>query len=135
MTHRNRWLVQTQITPEADAALAAHPPILRQILFNRGIATNDEADAFLHVEPNFNADPFQMKGMRVAVDRIQAALADQEPIAIYGDYDVDGVTATALLVQFLRALGGDVREYIPNRFDEGYGLNNDALIDSRERRR
>jgi single-stranded-DNA-specific exonuclease len=127
MTHKNRWLLQTPLTPEADAALAAHPPLLRQILFNRGIATAAEAEAFLRAEPNFSTDPFQMKGMRVAVDRIQSALADQEPIAIYGDYDVDGVTATALLVQALRALGGDAREYIPNRFDEGYGLNNEAL--------
>jgi len=128
MTHKNRWLLQTPLTPEADAALAAHPPLLRQILFNRGIATAAEADAFLRAEPNFSTDPFQMKGMRVAVDRIQAALANREPIAVYGDYDVDGVTATALLVQALRALGGQrVREYIPNRFEEGYGLNNDAL--------
>ncbi|MBI5934249.1 MAG: single-stranded-DNA-specific exonuclease RecJ [Chloroflexi bacterium] len=127
MTHKNRWLLQTRITPEADAALASHPPILRQILFNRGIATSDEAEAFLRAEPNFDTDPFLMKDMRVAVDRIRAALAEREPIAVYGDYDVDGVTATALLVQFLRALGGDIQEYIPNRFEEGYGLNNDAL--------
>jgi single-stranded-DNA-specific exonuclease len=135
MTHKNRWLLQTRLTPEADAALAAHPPLLRQILFNRGIATAAEADAFLRAEPNFSTDPFQMKGMRVVVDRINLALTNQEPIAIYGDYDVDGVTATALLVQALRALGGNpstgsgqaIREYIPNRFEEGYGLNNDAL--------
>jgi single-stranded-DNA-specific exonuclease len=127
MTHKNRWLLQTRITPEADAALASHPPILRQILFNRGIANSDEAEAFLSAQPNYDTNPFQMKGMRAAVDRIQAALANREPIAIYGDYDVDGVTATALLVQFLRALGGNVSEYIPNRFEEGYGLNNDAL--------
>ena len=127
MTHKNRWLLQTPLTPEADAALAAHPPLLRQILFNRGIATAVEAEAFLRAEPNFSTDPFQMKGMRVAVDRIQTALANQEPIAIYGDYDVDGVTATALLVQALRSLGANVREYIPNRFEEGYGLNNEAL--------
>lgn len=127
MTHKNRWLLQTRITPEADAALASYPPILRQILFNRGIANSDEAEAFLSAQPNYNTDPFLMKGMRAAVDRIQAALANGEPIAVYGDYDVDGVTATALLVQFLHALGGNVSEYIPNRFEEGYGLNNDAL--------
>lgn len=127
MTHKNRWLLQTRITPEADAALAAHPPVVRQILFNRGIATAAEAESFLSAAPNYDTDPFQMTGMRVAVDRIRAALANREPIAIYGDYDVDGVTATALLVQALRAFGADVREYIPNRFEEGYGLNNEAL--------
>ncbi len=127
MTHKNRWLLQTPLTPEADTALAAHPPLLRQILFNRGIATAAEADAFLRAEPNFSTDSFLMKGMRIVVDRINLALANRESIVIYGDYDVDGVTATALLVQVLRALGGNVREYIPNRFEEGYGLNNEAL--------
>jgi single-stranded-DNA-specific exonuclease len=68
-----------------------------------------------------------MNGMRAAVDRIRFAIEHHEPIAIYGDYDVDGVTATALLVQTLRALDADVRGYIPNRFEEGYGLNKDAL--------
>lgn len=127
MNHKNRWLLQTRITPEAGTALTAYPPVVRQILFNRGIATPAEAEAFLSAQPNYNTDPFQMKDMRVAVDRIQTALANREPVAIYGDYDVDGVTATALLVQALRTLGADVREYIPNRFDEGYGLNNEAL--------
>ncbi len=127
MTHKNRWFVQSRITPEADAALAAHPALIRQILFNRGIASFAEAEAFLRAQTNFDTDPFQMKGMRAAMDRIQIALSNREPIAIYGDYDVDGVTATALLVEILRALGGNVREYIPNRFDEGYGLNNEAL--------
>ncbi len=127
LPHKNRWLLQTRLTPEADAALAAYPPTLRQILFNRGIAASEEAEAFLNAQTHFDTDPFQMKGMRAAVERIEIALANREPIAIYGDYDVDGVTATALLVQVLRALGGNVREYIPNRFEEGYGLNNEAL--------
>ncbi|MCK7485394.1 MAG: DHH family phosphoesterase [Bacillus subtilis] len=61
------------------------------------------------------------------MDRIRYAIEHSEPIAIYGDYDVDGVTATALLVQALEGLGANVRGYIPNRFDEGYGLNKDAL--------
>ncbi len=68
-----------------------------------------------------------MSGMEAAVDRIRFALEHAEPIAIYGDYDVDGVTATALLVQTLKAMYANVTGYIPNRFDEGYGLNNDAL--------
>jgi single-stranded-DNA-specific exonuclease len=126
-SHKNRWLLQARITPEADAALAAQPSIMRQVLFNRGIATAEQAEAFLNAQSDIHTDPFQMKGMRRAADRINAALANQEPIAIYGDYDVDGVTATALLVQALQAMGGNVREYIPNRFEEGYGLNNEAL--------
>ncbi len=69
----------------------------------------------------------QMTGMHDCVDRICYSLEKKEEIAIYGDYDVDGVTATALLVQALRLMGGNVRGYIPNRFEEGYGLNKEAL--------
>ena len=127
-----RWIIPPLITPEADSALAAFPPILRQILFNRGYATEPEARAYLNAKPDFDTDPFQMTGMRTAVDRIRSALKNNESIAVYGDYDVDGVTATALLVQGLQILNADVRGYIPNRFDEGYGLNNDALSSLKE---
>ena len=129
MTQNKRWLIPPLITPSAEQALAAvtASALLKQILFNRGYATNAEALAYLKAEPNFNTDPFQLTGMRAAVDRIIYALEHHEPIAIYGDYDVDGVTATALLVQTLKAMDGEVHGYIPNRFDEGYGLNNDAL--------
>ncbi|MBL8103146.1 MAG: single-stranded-DNA-specific exonuclease RecJ, partial [Anaerolineales bacterium] len=122
-----RWIIPPLITPEADSELSKFPPILRQILFNRGYATDAEARAYLNAKPNLNYDPFQMTGMREAVDRIQFAVKNNEPIAIYGDYDVDGVTATALLVEALKSLNANVRGYIPNRFEEGYGLNNNAL--------
>ena len=122
-----RWLISTPITPQANEALAAFSPILRQILFNRGYATDADARAYLRAEPNFDPSPFQMTGIQTTVERIRYALDHQEPIAIYGDYDVDGVSATALLVQALRAFGANIRGYIPNRFDEGYGLNNEAL--------
>ena len=127
MTQTKRWNIPPLITPEADSALMAFPAVLRQILFNRGYATDADARAYLNAKPNFNTDPFQLTGMREAIDRIQYAIQQQEPIAIYGDYDVDGVTATALLVQTLQFLNADVRGYIPNRFEEGYGLNNNAL--------
>lgn len=125
--HNKRWSIATPITPLAEETLSAFPPILRQILFNRGMGTYDEARAFLEARSASDTDPFQLTGMQTLVERIQIALEHQEPIAIYGDYDVDGVTATALLVQALQELGADVRGYIPNRFDEGYGLNKDAL--------
>ena len=125
--HNKRWVIQTPITPQARESLAAFPPILQQILFNRGMGTDADARTFLRAQPNFNSDPLQLTGMQTAVDRIQSALSHNEPIAIYGDYDVDGVTATALMVEALQKLGADVRGYIPNRFDEGYGLNKDAL--------
>jgi len=125
--HNKRWVIAPPITTQAVESLSAFPPILKQILFNRGMGTDAEARAFLKAQPNFNNDPFQMIGMQAAVDRIRFALDHNEPIAIYGDYDVDGVTATALLVEALQKLGASVRGYIPNRFDEGYGLNKDAL--------
>ncbi len=127
MTHNKRWVVAAPITPQADEALAKFPAILKQIVFNRGLATDAEARAFLKAEHGQDTDPFKLTGMQAAVDRILYALEHRESIAIYGDYDVDGVTATALLVQVLEALGADVRGYIPNRFDEGYGLNTEAL--------
>jgi len=127
MSHSKRWIIPPPLTPQADLELAAHPPALRQILFNRGISTREAASSFLRAELTFDTNPFLMKDMDKAVARIRRALESREQIAIYGDYDVDGVTATSLLVQALRALGGSVREYIPNRFDEGYGLNNEAL--------
>jgi len=125
--HNKRWVVQPPITPQAENDLAKFPPILRQILFNRGICSDAEARSFLKAEPNADTNPLQLTGMQATVDRIHFALEHNEPIAIYGDYDVDGVTATALLVQALEGLGANVRGYIPNRFDEGYGLNKDAL--------
>jgi single-stranded-DNA-specific exonuclease len=125
--HNKRWVIQPTITPQADEALQKFPYVLKQILFNRGYGTDAEARAFLKAEPNSNTDPFQLIGMQLAVDRIRHAIEHAEPIAIYGDYDVDGVTATALLVQALEGMSATVRGYIPNRFDEGYGLNKDAL--------
>jgi single-stranded-DNA-specific exonuclease len=97
------------------------------VLFNRGYATDAEARGFLRAEVSFDTSPWQLTGMEATVARIFQAIDRSEPIAIYGDYDVDGVTATALLVQTLNALGANVREYIPNRFEEGYGINNEAL--------
>jgi single-stranded-DNA-specific exonuclease len=97
------------------------------MLFNRGLATDAEARDYLNARPGFETDPFLLAGMGAAADRIRFAIQHAEPIAIYGDYDVDGVTATALLVQTIHALGGQARPYIPKRFDEGYGLNTNAL--------
>ena len=127
MTHNKRWVIAKTITQQASEALAVVPPILRQVLFNRGIGTEDEARAFVAAKTLADTNPFQMIGMQAAVDRINFALEHHEPIAVYGDYDVDGVTATALLVEALQKFGADVRGYIPNRFEEGYGLNKDAL--------
>lgn len=122
-----RWYIYPRISPEANLALHGYPAILRQILYNRGYPTVEAARDYLEARPPLNVDPFTMLGIPESVDRIEFAIRNHQPIAIYGDYDADGVTATALLVQTLRALGAEVKGYIPNRFDEGYGLNNEAL--------
>jgi single-stranded-DNA-specific exonuclease len=122
-----RWEVAPPIPPEADLELRGYPPILRQILYNRGYPTHELARQFLEASPPPGTEANNLLDLSKAVDRIQHAINHSERIAVYGDYDADGVTATALLVQALRFLGASVKEYIPNRFDEGYGLNLEAL--------
>jgi single-stranded-DNA-specific exonuclease len=124
---RTRWVIAPPLSTQAAQNLSAYPRVLQQILFNRGYATDAEARAYLKVESPFDTSPFQMKNMRAAVDRLRVAIERREPVTVYGDYDVDGVTAAALLVQALKTLGAEARVYIPNRFEEGYGLNNEAL--------
>jgi single-stranded-DNA-specific exonuclease len=121
MTQPKRWQIAPALTTLANESLVKFPPILRQVLFNRGYASDAKARAFLQAETDFDTDPFQMTGMNEAVERIGHAIEQKESIAVYGDYDVDGVSATALLVQTLQGLGGNPRPYIPNRMDEGWG--------------
>jgi len=126
------WQISPRITPQAEEALHGYPPILRQILFNRGYATHEAARHFLEAQAPFNTNPFQLTGVAMAVERIQTALEQKDRIAVYGDYDADGVTAIALLTGYLKALQADVISYIPNRFTEGYGLNNQAISQLKE---
>lgn len=128
-----QWQIATKLTPEAEESLKDFPHPLRQILFNRGYADQTSALNFLSASPPANSNPENMLGMKAAVTRLVSAISNGELIAIYGDYDADGVTATALLVQLLSALDAQVEGYIPNRFDEGYGLNNEALDTLKER--
>jgi single-stranded-DNA-specific exonuclease len=121
------WQIHSLITPEVEQALFTYPPILRQMLYNRDIHTSEEAKRYLQALPPPGTEPENLLCMAEAVDRIQFAIKNLESIAIYGDYDADGVTATALLVSALQRAGADVSGYIPNRFDEGYGLNFEAL--------
>lgn len=102
-------------------------PILAQILFNRGFEDPDSAQKFLYDQDLRNEDPYIMKDMEKAVDRIAHAIKHHEPIVIYGDFDADGVTSTSLMMQVLTALNADVVPYIPDRIEEGYGLNTPAL--------
>lgn len=122
------WIVRAE-TAEG-AALARElgtAPIIGQILWNRGLQTAEAARAFLHPEDEPYCDPFLMMDMERAAHRILEAIHAGEQIVVYGDYDVDGMTSTTLLMKNIRALGGTVSYYIPNRFTEGYGLNGVAL--------
>jgi single-stranded-DNA-specific exonuclease len=123
-----RWQVAPKAPPSHRARFPDLHPIIIQMLYNRGITHPDDVSAFLDGEAE-DVNPFALPGMANAVTRIRRALRNGETIAVYGDFDADGVTATALLVQTLQALGGDVRAYIPHRVDEGYGLHKEALTE------
>ena len=121
------WSIPPALPADIDRALSKYSPILRQVLYNRGVTNDVQAATFLRGDYNLPTDPFLLTGMRKAVDRIRQAVEKGEKIAVYGDYDVDGVTASTLMFQLLTALHADVEVYIPNRFDEGYGINSSAL--------
>ncbi len=126
---RKRW-----VTAAADEAAAARlaealalPRPLAAVLAARGLSDPEAARAFLSPRLSTLSDPFAMPGMAEAADRLEAALSAGRPITVFGDYDADGVTASALLTGILRALGGRVTPFIPCRFEEGYGLTPAAL--------
>ena len=105
---------------------AGHKPLTAMILAARGIDSAKAAHSYLSCDAPL-IDPFRMKDMDSAVSRISMALARGETIAVFGDYDVDGITATCLLTDFLRSCGGKCIPYIPGRLEEGYGLNPIAI--------
>ena len=108
-------------------------PVIAQLLVNRGVRTAEQAQDFLFGKLSSCHDPFLMKDMSKAVERIKKAVSNREKILIYGDYDVDGVTSTALLVHAFRAIGADFETFIPNRLEEGYGMNIRAVALARDR--
>jgi single-stranded-DNA-specific exonuclease len=103
------------------------PPLLAQCLLNRGFSEPSAIEKFLSPRLKNLADPFLLPNMAVAVGRLLRAREQNESLVIFGDYDVDGVTSTALLVEVLRPLGWQVDFYLPNRMDEGYGLSADGV--------
>jgi len=108
------------------------PPLLAQLLFNRGINEPSKAEMFLVADSRLENDPNLLPDIGKAVARIKRAISDSEKIAVYGDFDADGVTATAVLVQGLGQIGGKVVPYIPHRVEEGHGLNKPALLKLRD---
>ncbi len=109
------------------AAALKISPLLAQCLLNRGFSEPQVIENFLQPRLKNLADPFLLPNMAAAVERLLRAREQNEPLVIFGDYDVDGVTSTALLTEVLRALGWQVEFYLPNRMDEGYGLSADGV--------
>ncbi len=102
-------------------------PLISIILYNRGIHENDEIAEFLNYDLNSMHDPYLLKDMDKAVFRIKQAKENNEKITIYGDYDADGITSIAILYKQLSLMGFEVDYYVPDRIQEGYGVNRDAL--------
>lgn len=125
------------VAPPDPAALAALEeagisPLLAAVLSARGVRVPQEARALLEGGETALEDPLALKDMAQAAGRVRLALERGETIAVYGDYDVDGITATCLLTDFLRRKGGAVIPYIPDRLEEGYGLNREAVTALKE---
>lgn len=112
---------------------AGYPALLSAVLAAREVSTPEESAVFLERERSLSHSPMLMKDMDKAVERISRALAAGEKMAVFGDYDVDGITATVLLVDYLRSRGADCAKYIPRRIEDGYGLGRDALRLLREK--
>ncbi|MEW5924189.1 MAG: single-stranded-DNA-specific exonuclease RecJ [Candidatus Zixiibacteriota bacterium] len=128
------------IAPEPDAELLQDiavktglDKIIVKILFNRQIDTVETIQKFLHPTLTDLRDPFLLYGMDKAVERILDALRENERIMVYGDYDVDGITAASLLYLVLNKLGAQVTYYLPNRLIEGYGLSTDGIKEAQEK--
>ena len=111
---------------------AGYPALLAAVLAARGVSAPEETAPFLEREERLTWSPLLMRDMDRAVERIGRALADGERIAVFGDYDVDGITATVLVVDYLRSRGADCLKYIPRRIEDGYGLGREALKSLRD---
>lgn len=131
---KTRWKVSNPETGEAErlAGEIGTSTLVAQLLLNRNIRTAEKARRFLNISEESFRDPNLMKGMAEAVDRIKAAVRNHERILVFGDYDADGVSSTAVMVTVLKEIGAFVDYYIPNRFTEGYGPNIPALQKAKE---
>jgi single-stranded-DNA-specific exonuclease len=126
-----KWVYLDKNTDEnivdAYGKLLGIPPLVARVLVNRGIKDAAEAKKFIEKSKSSLYSPFLLNDMDKAVERINNAIEKGEKITIYGDYDVDGITSTALMVSYLRKKGANVESYIPDRQTEGYGVNRGAV--------
>lgn len=120
------WRLKPPVAEDRIAALVEQinvQPFIAQLLIQRGIDDFEKAKKFFRPSLDYLHDPFLMKDMREAVDRLTKAISDAEKIMVYGDYDVDGTTSVAMMYSFLKEMDQDVEFYIPDRYKEGYGLS------------
>ncbi len=126
MSH-NRWNLLPPVPDQQMVSSAGFSPLLVQLLYNRGVKRPEEFQSFLASDRSLLGDPYLLPDMQAAVARVYQALLSGESICIYGDFDADGITATAAFVQGLTALGGKAVPYIPHRQTEGHGLTTAVL--------
>ena len=130
MDKEREWRLREPADPDNVAQLAAElgvDPVLATLLINRGVKTFEEARAFFRPSLSALHDPFLMKDMDKAVARLEKAISSSEKILVYGDYDVDGTTAVALVYSFIHKLNPLADFYIPDRYDEGYGVSRKGI--------
>jgi len=125
--NHKRWNVLPSLPAGHPLRTSGLPPLVVQLLFNRGITATEAVEPFLAADKRLSPDPFLLPDMEAAVARVYRAILGAEKIAIYGDFDADGITSTALLVHGLSALTPNVIPYIPHRLNEGHGLKVSAL--------
>ena len=126
MTKECKWILKEHADPAKVDRLSAEvgiDKVLAELLVKRGVETFDQARAFFRPSLDDLHDPFLMTGMHEAVERLHKAVTGKEKILVYGDYDVDGTTAVALVYSFIQRFTGNVGFYIPDRYDEGYGVS------------
>ena len=121
----SKWMLKE--TPQAHALPPDLPPPLVPVLLGRGIDTSEKLQLFLHPPHNLPYDPLRLAGMDRAVQRLYRAVEQKETVGVFGDFDVDGVTGTAIIVEGLRDFGVPVIPYLPHRVNEGHGLSNAAV--------
>ncbi len=125
---KKQWVIQPADKRRAQLAKSLKvSPLLAQVLINRGVTDARAGGVFLRPKLTELISPERMPGVETAVRRVKQAIRNKEKIAVYGDYDVDGITGVSILVAILRLLGAEVDYYIPHRIDEGYGLNEEAV--------
>ncbi len=128
-----KWIYRAENTPETDKSVSEIAsslginPIIAKLLYNRGFKDPVSAKAFLYMESEMLCNPFDMADMEKGIDRIALAIKRNERITVYGDYDVDGVTAVCTLYLYLKSRGANISYYIPNRSGEGYGVSASAI--------